>query len=263
MTDFYVYTHADSSGVVFYIGKGTGNRYKQSDYTHRSLAWQKVAVNGFTASIYKDNLSETEALTLEKYLILNPLPEWELVNSKLPDNVKDIEYELFNQYFEYSDSSPSGLVWKINKGSRARAGAQAGSISNKGYYRIKLNSVSYQAHRVIWVLHHKSIPTDMIINHIDGDTKNNRIDNLELCTKGYNNSNQKQHTSEILRKDNVSGVRGLSYLYIGNNYYAVAYRNSNKVTYKKYFNITTLGKESATKLAMDYLAEIDRIMQNG
>lgn len=257
MNKYYVYTHTSPDGIVFYIGKGTGNRYLQADFTHRSQAWKAIAKNGFTGEILQDDLTEEAALELEAHLIANPQPIWRLVNSKLPDKVKNIEYSIFKEYFYYDSNSPSGLRWLVTKGTRAKKDSIAGSLSNKGYYRVKLNSVPYQAHRVIWVLHNGNIDPKMVINHIDGNTQNNNISNLQLCTIAENNSRQLQHTSSSTRKNNITGIRGVSRVQIGNNEYYTGYRTYNNITYRKNFSITKYGEDSALSYCLEFLNTID------
>lgn len=45
------------------------------------------------------------------------------------------------------------------------------------------------AHRIVWVLHHGAIPDGQLVDHIDGDFLNNRINNLRLVTKSGNSQN--------------------------------------------------------------------------
>lgn len=63
--NFYVYLHTRASdGVVFYVGKGRGSRYKSK--AGRNTYWQRVArKHGFNAEILFDGLSEPEALIAE------------------------------------------------------------------------------------------------------------------------------------------------------------------------------------------------------
>jgi hypothetical protein len=50
-------------------------------------------------------------------------------------------------------------------------------------------------------MHYGEIPD--VIDHIDGDTRNNRIENLRTATRSQNSMNCK------MRKSNTSGVKGV------------------------------------------------------
>lgn len=116
--------------------------------------------------------------------------------SDVPKSIKDL--------FRYCEKSPSGLVWLINSGSRARAGKPAGAIIGKGYYCTRHMGVSYRCHRIVWELHNGPIPSGMLIDHINGVKTDNRIQNLRLATKAQNGHNQVRHVS------NTTGVKGLT-----------------------------------------------------
>jgi len=68
--EYYVYKHIRlKDGSIFYIGKGKGDRM-YSDY-RRNIYWKRIVEKdgGFTAILIKENLSDKEALELEKTLI--------------------------------------------------------------------------------------------------------------------------------------------------------------------------------------------------
>ena len=62
-TDYYVYSHIDSNGKCFYIGKGQGDRAKHS--WGRTDIWNERAKDGFESLILVNNLTEEKAYELE------------------------------------------------------------------------------------------------------------------------------------------------------------------------------------------------------
>jgi hypothetical protein len=69
--DFYVYVHKDDSGLIFYVGKGTGRRAWSAEDRHE--VWKRYVrerLNGrYDVMIVKGDLTEDEALELEGELI--------------------------------------------------------------------------------------------------------------------------------------------------------------------------------------------------
>lgn len=55
-----------------------------------------------------------------------------------------------------------------------------------GYQRIHCAGLAMMVHRVIWLWVHGSIPDGHVINHRDGNRRNNRITNLEAITQAQN-----------------------------------------------------------------------------
>ena len=104
-----------------------------------------------------------------------------------------------NNIFDYIDGK---LYWKLNK--TKVGGKAAGYKRPPNYYTyIGYKSIYYLEHRLIYFMHHKSVPDN--IDHIDGDVSNNKIENLRECTHIQNMYNVK--TS----KSNSSGFKGVSY----------------------------------------------------
>jgi hypothetical protein len=89
----------------------------------------------------------------------------------IPDSIRDV--------LDY-DPETGDLTWKINRG-RAKAGALVRSpIPSTGYYRLTYKRKSYLAHRVAWFLHYGAQPE--IVDHINHDRTDNRINNLRSVT---------------------------------------------------------------------------------
>lgn len=63
------------------------------------------------------------------------------------------------------------------------------NMDSEGYIRIRVSGKEYRAHRIIWEMHNGPIPEGMLVDHIDRDVYNNRIENLRLATRQQNNAN--------------------------------------------------------------------------
>ncbi len=84
------------------------------------------------------------------------------------------------------------------------AGKEAFTASNKRGYKIgQFNSRAYLAHRIIWKIVTGEEP--VVIDHLDGDTSNNRFTNLRSVTGATNGKNRK------LRADCRHGYAGIVY----------------------------------------------------
>lgn len=98
---------------------------------------------------------------------------------------------------EYVDGK---LIWK--KTYARYRGKEAGKLCPLGYRRIHLLGVGmFAAHRIIFYMHHGWLPVN--VDHIDGDTSNNRIDNLRAATLSENARNCR------IPRRNTSGAKGV------------------------------------------------------
>jgi len=101
-----------------------------------------------------------------------------------------ITKERANELFVYKNND---LYWKINKGT-AKAGSLVGSLDN-GYRRMSVDGKMYLVHRVIFFMAYGYFPK--FVDHKDGNTTNNNIDNLRAVTPLINsrNSGKRSHNS--------------------------------------------------------------------
>lgn len=87
-----------------------------------------------------------------------------------------------------------------------RAGKVAGYLQkfhhDNEYLVIRLEGVLYLAHRLAWLHMHGAWP-DRDLDHIDRDTRNNRIANLRLVTHAEN------HFNRTKQRNNKSGHKGI------------------------------------------------------
>jgi hypothetical protein len=74
-------------------------------------------------------------------------------------------------------------------------------------------------------------PDDKIVDHINGNTLDNRKINLRICTAGENNCNQRK------RSDNTSGYRGVSYNKEKKRWVAYISKNGKRYSLGYFFDI--------------------------
>lgn len=199
---FCVYFHRNiQNGEVFYIGKG--NNLRPYSSSNRNKDWRKyVSANGgFSVEIFSDNLSNDEAIELECSLLNSG--EYPLVVNKLFTNTTTTDVQGILNSFYYDTSSPTFLRWKVKpRCSTIMVGDVAGSVNQNGYTKVMLNGKQLNAHRVVWILLKGEIPEGFVINHIDCNKRNNKIDNLEIITQKQNTRKSYRH----LQEDNLVGI---------------------------------------------------------
>ena len=93
------------------------------------------------------------------------------------------------QFLEY-DRVSGNFRWLKSNSSRAKLGSIAGSRRPDGYIKIRVNGNQFLAHRLAWLYEHGAFPTGML-DHINGDRSDNRIENLREASNSLNQQNRK------------------------------------------------------------------------
>jgi len=242
---YYVYLHRlVNSDRVFYVGSGCGKRMLAKN--SRSVPWNNIVANHkWYCTLVKQSMSKKEARDLELALINHYNPDGNVRNTSIEskDFTEDLSYILKN--FEYSETSPSGLIYKQDSRVRGRCvkfkGEVVGSLKDSRY-RISVNNKRRLTYRIVWLLCTGEDPVDFVIDHIDGNTLNNKISNLRKVTQATNSKNIK------MRVDNKTGHTNISYR---NGYYSVLLVLFGKEI-RKSFSVLKYGKEMALALAVEY-----------
>lgn len=133
---------------------------------------------------------------------------------------KAISKEYVMSLFDYRDGH---LYWKVRKATSIHIGDKAGSPIN-GYLSVMIDGKNWMSHRLIYLIHHGYMPN--IIDHLNNDRSDNRIENLREA------NNQTNAYNQIMKRNNKSGIKGVSWNK-DRKKWAVRV-NHNKKTYQKY-----------------------------
>lgn len=102
------------------------------------------------------------------------------------------------------------FIW-INSRRGGWNGKTAGRRDGR-YFRIEILKKGYLIHRLAWLYMFGYIPE--CIDHINGDTSDNRIQNLRVATRSQNSMNQK------LKSNSTSGIKGVHWHKVMNKWMA-------------------------------------------
>jgi len=137
--------------------------------------------------------------------------------------MKKITYEEVHELFDY-DEATGIFTNKVNRGTRARKGKVVGCLSDTGYYLIRVNRKNYKAHRLAWLFVHGYFPENGI-DHVNQNKTDNRIENLREVSQSCNMKNCK------IRKENISGITGVSWYKRGKKWRAHIQDKNYKLLY--------------------------------
>ena len=253
MNKYYVYGHYfKDTDELFYIGKGSGARSTKND---RSENWKNaVADREWYVKLLCENLTNAEALDLEQKLIEANLGK--LINLKISTKTIEIPSEVFNAVY-YDETSPTGLRYaKPSIGSNGRIYKSCGDIAGilmttsnkkKKRYAFQYGGVKYYVHRIVYGLFHK-LSLDKVIDHINGDSCDNRIENLREVTQQQNTRNLKRE----LTSTGVIGVTRVQRKRLKSATYIASARTLDGKLIQKEFGVKSYGEDKAFALAVEW-----------
>lgn len=131
--------------------------------------------------------------------------------------MRTLTQEQIKELFYYDDGN---LYWKIAKPGVAIGRKVGNGVKNK-YLQVMVNRKGYLVHRLIATLHYGDF--EGLVDHIDGNTRNNKIENLRIVTMEQNLWNAKRS------KTNTTGIKGVSYIVSRQKYQAtISIKGKNK-----------------------------------
>lgn len=104
------------------------------------------------------------------------------------------------ELFEYRD----GDLYRLKRVSQnTQIGDKVGHPDSRGYLKVSIKNKPYLVHRIIFMMVYGYVPD--VIDHIDGNQANNKIENLREATQQQNCYNSAIHGK------NTSGFRGVAW----------------------------------------------------
>lgn len=155
----------------------------------------------------------------------------------------------WRKYFYYDETSRTGLRrvkdWVSGRNYnvvRARKGDECGTPHGP-HYTVYAEGKTHPAHIVVWELAYGGIPDGMVVDHIDGNGHNNKIENLRVVTHRTNMRNSKKHSR------NKSGVTGV---FLTNGYWTAQWTDEAGKKRDKKFSVNFRGYSEAFRLACEH-----------
>lgn len=151
--------------------------------------------------------------------------------------------------FRYCETG--NLYWKTQKQGRLKD-RPVGFKNADGYIQVTIDGERYQLHRLIYILHHGDIPNGYVVDHISGESNNNRVENLQPIT------NHQNITKKKMSKYNKSGFRGVSWDSKKNKWRVQIYLNKKRI-HVGYFNELEEAALSYDNAAIKYHGEFAQL----
>lgn len=126
------------------------------------------------------------------------------------------------------------------------------------HWRVKYKKKTYMVHRIIYEIHYSEIQEGFVIDHINRDPSDNRIENLRAVPYAINSRNKR------ISKNNKTGLTGV---HKGTDkkwgYYVATWEEEDGPKNKRFY-IFSLGEERAKELAIAFRqAKIDELNSLG
>jgi len=123
---------------------------------------------------------------------------------------KDLYAPHLKYYLRYEPLTGQ-FFWKISPGRGHPVGKETGLSGKNVYNMISFRGKTFLAHRVAWLLYYGDWP-DKMIDHINGDKHDNRIENLRLASRAENTVNRPPKQGRTYKGVSKNGNRFQAYI---------------------------------------------------
>lgn len=89
------------------------------------------------------------------------------------------------------DQVTGKFTWKVRPCRNVFPGDLAGTRTSDGYVQIRMNGITYKAHRLAYV-YMTGIDPGTCIDHVNGDREDNRFSNLRAVSNSVNAQNRRK-----------------------------------------------------------------------
>lgn len=149
--------------------------------------------------------------------------------------------------FDYDPET--GILTRKQRRSNRLVGEVVGCLQTNGYLRASICDRLFLVHRIVWCHFYEQWPTDFI-DHINMNKSDNRITNLRVCSKSFNNANTGKSRA------NKSGFKGV--IQKGPNLWIAEIQSFNKKRTLGRFSSPIEAQEAYLKAAQDAFGEFAR-----
>ena len=161
---------------------------------------------------------------------------------------------IVHQIISY-DPLAGDFHWKIHMDNgKKKPGDIAGSLSgNKEYWRVYIFGQDIRGQRLAWFMHYGEDPgPKYLVDHINGNSLDNRIENLRLATDSENSKNRKKGSN------NTTGEKGVYETRQNENPFGAQIYVDGKAVKLGVFKTKELAKQAYEEASLKYHREWGR-----
>jgi len=123
----------------------------------------------------------------------------------------------------------------------------------KKYRQFHINGKTVKSYHLVWMLHNGEIPNGLLVDHINIDPSDDRIENLRLLTNAQNLQNKSRYTVKVGKVKGQTDQVGVTIRYgkTGNKMYKANWHDKDKKLQGRVFAVNKYTDELAYFLACE------------